>query len=223
MCIINYCQYITRILIFNVSIQYTIMATKRQFVSDLQLQDTLSKLQKKNEEEIQLIGQLSTEVEQLLKDVNAASEEETPVSEPPIEVTSSTKSSLVINSYIWNYQNQNTHWNPFSHTLTWNGRKYKSVSIYYMRSDEEEFGWNKVDYWEYFTFDYGESDLLEAELNFRARTRSNDISNGFGVDTGVSPGYWTDNFDYSLDNTFYMAAMMRTDESDPFFGTFMIT
>jgi hypothetical protein len=41
------------------------MAAKRQFVSDVQLTETLSKLQKKNEEEIELISQLSSQCDQL--------------------------------------------------------------------------------------------------------------------------------------------------------------
>ncbi|EFX71063.1 hypothetical protein DAPPUDRAFT_327553 [Daphnia pulex] len=94
------------------------MATKRPFVSDVQLTETLSKLKKKNEEEIELIGQLSTEVDQLLKEVTASGEV-SPISEPPIAVTPSTLSTLVINSYVWKYKGDKTGWNPFAHTLVW--------------------------------------------------------------------------------------------------------
>ncbi|EFX71064.1 hypothetical protein DAPPUDRAFT_327552 [Daphnia pulex] len=52
----------------------------------------------------------------------------------------------------------------------------------------------------------------------KARTRSNNIQQGFGVDTNGTHGYWTHLFDDSLDNTFYMVSLMHTDQADPFYG-----
>ncbi len=121
-------------------------------------------------------------------------------------------------SYVWNYGGpaDNIGFTPFAHTLVWEGNKYNTASIYYMLDKHEEYGWDQVDYWEYVTFNYEDSELLDAQLDFRARTRSNYIQEGFGVDTGSgSVGYWNHNFDKSLDDSFYQIALIKTNERDP--------
>lgn len=56
--------------IFRLTSRYsTVKTAKRQFVSNLELQETLSILQKKNEEETELIGELSSQCDQLEKDI----------------------------------------------------------------------------------------------------------------------------------------------------------
>jgi hypothetical protein len=263
------------------------MAAKRPFVSDLELQDTLSKLQKTNEQSVELIGQLGTQVDVLVKEVNDFQQSlvyptipispvepvvpidplplepvvpidplpldpvlpaplpTEPIPEEPLpspilpvipvpgelvitptdgidptvipEVSVATKSNLVINSF--------THdgsFIPWCHKLMWDGKKYKSVSIYYKFDQTQSLGWDQVNYWEYMELDYGDSDLLAATLSFCARSRSNDITNGFvPSETGNGGvGYWDLNHDHNTDDTFYYVTNIRTNEADPRTGTY---
>ena len=77
----------------------------------------------------------------------------------------------------------------------------KSISQYkfnyYKYDQSEEFGWNQVNYWEYMQLDYADSDLLAATLSFAARSRSNDISNGFTTTETQNGemGYWDLKYD----------------------------
>ena len=77
----------------------------------------------------------------------------------------------------------------------------KSISQYqfnfYKYDKTEEFGWKQVIYWEYMLLDYADSDLLAATLSFAARSRSNDISNGFTTTETQNGemGYWDLKYD----------------------------
>lgn len=269
------------------------MATKRAFVSDLELQDTLSKLQKTNEESVVLIGQLGTQVDGLVKEViefqqslvdpitpivhpvqppvepivpidvvplkpvdpvvepvvpipqpNEETESPviiiepvlpaplvpgpevtidptsvevvTPVSgTPPPEIQYSAKSNLIIVS--WNHDNNGfTHW---SHKLMWEGKKYKSCSIYYCKGSANEWSnWNNIESWEYMDFDYGDSELLSHSLDFLCRSRTNDLygPNGFASsDTRNSEGYWDVDFNHNDDDTFYKVNHIRSIDPNP--------
>ena len=55
------------------------MATKRPFLSDIDLQETLTKLQKTNEDEIILIGQLSAQCDVLKQEIESFNNSTDPV------------------------------------------------------------------------------------------------------------------------------------------------
>jgi hypothetical protein len=271
------------------------MATKRAFVSDLELQDTLSKLQKTNEDSVVLIGQLGTQVDGLVKEViefqqslvdpitpivdpvqppvepivpidvvplkpvdpvvepvvpipqpteetvspviiiepvlpaplvpgpevaidPTLVEVVTPVSgTPPPEIQFSAKSNLVIAS--WNHDSKTgfTHW---SHKLMWEGKKYKSCSIYYCKGNANEWSnWNNIESWEYMDFDYGDSELLSHSLSFLCRSRSNDLYGQYGFTTKETlnggEGYWDVDFNHNDNDTFYKINHIRSIDPNP--------
>ncbi len=198
------------------------MAAKRQFVSDVEMQKPLSKLKTKNEDEIQLISELSSQCDEKVKYIEGSSTPDNIVVEMSIpEVEISNNSNLVINSYLWEQAGDATGFHPYSHKLIWDGMKYKTVSIYYKFNNTNSYGWNQVDHWEYMQLNYGDSEVLEAEIHFPARTRSNDISSEFltsETETGGN-GYWSLKMDHNQDNTFYYVSHIRTDEPDPYTGT----
>jgi hypothetical protein len=251
--------------------KYTIMATKRAFVSDLELQDTLSKLQKTNEESVELIGQLGTQVGVLVKEVTEfqqslvdpitpivvpieqpitpvvpidplplepvvplvepvipnptpvpVEEGTTPIVEPvlpsplepvtvlPIdssqvevvtdakpEITYPNLSNLVISSWLHGKDG----FAPWSHKLMWEGKRYKSCSIYYFYGNDSEINWNNIDCWEYLDFDYGDSDLLSHSISFLGRSRSNNLNGPYGFtpqETGNGgERYWTIDYNHN--------------------------
>jgi hypothetical protein len=199
------------------------MAAKRQFLSDVQLTETLSKLQKKNEEEIELISELSSQCDQLVKDIKGVPPDEV-VFDPTIyddqtkqlddliTIEESNQSVLVISSTWWH----SGLFIPMSHKLKWQGNKWKSISIYY-KPDESTSAGSQFTHSEFFEFDYGDNQNIEAEIKIGCRTRSNDITTGFQPsETGNGgAGYWTSTFDHNLDTKFYYPYQIRTDRQNP--------
>ncbi len=131
------------------------------------------------------------------------------------------KSNFVISSYIWEQAGDATGFHPWSHKLLWDGKKLKQ-KFYYKFNSINSYGWDQIDHWEYMQLEYGDNNVLEAEIHFPARSRSNDISSGFltsETENGRN-GYWSLNMDHNQDNTFYYVSHIRTDQADPYTGTY---